>query len=193
MIGNKIGHRLDPFLSRVVNTFFGNHGTPNFFTLLGLLAALVASWLIIADHWFLAGLALILSGVFDLFDGAVARNQGKVTLFGGFFDSVMDRYSDLFFLLALLIYYLERGDTLLVVLIGFVSIGTGLISYTRARAEASQIQCSVGLMERAERIILLTVGCLFHWMEPVLWVLAFFTHFTVVQRIYHVWSKLRAS
>ena len=72
-----------------------------------------------------------------------------------------------------------------------VSIGTAIIPYARARAEAAQVSCSIGLMERAERIILLSVGVLFQWLEPILWILAALTHFTVLERIYHVWKKLR--
>ena len=190
MISNKIGHRLDPYLYRAFHKFFGDRGNPNFFTLMGFFATLAASALILKEFWIAAGLMIILSGVFDLFDGALARKLGKVTPFGGFLDSVIDRYSDLFLLLALLIYYLRRGDSELVILASFVSIGTVLISYTRARAEAAQISCNIGLMERAERIILLSAAVLFGWVSPVLWGLAILTHFTVLQRIYYVWKKL---
>ena len=193
MISNKLGHRLDPYLYRAFHNVFGDRGNPNFFTLMGFFSTLVASVLILKEFWIAAGLMIILSGLFDLFDGALARNLGKATPFGGFLDSVLDRYSDLFLLLALLIYYLQRGDTELVILASFVSIGTALISYTRARAEAAQISCNIGLMERAERIILLSAGVLFGWVVPIFWVLAIFTHFTVLQRIYYVWKKSNAS
>ncbi len=123
----------------------------------------------------------------------VARNLGKVTLFGGFLDSVLDRYSDLLLLLSFLIYYLKRGESNLAILTAWVSIGTALIPYVRARAEAAHISCQTGLMERAERIILLSVGVLFDWMKPVLWLMAILTHVTVLQRIYDVWKKLRVN
>ena len=192
MIGDKIGHRLDPYLYHVLKIFLGGRGNPNFFTLMGFLATLVASLLILNGFWFLAGLAIILSGLFDLFDGVVARKLGKVTALGGFLDSVLDRYSDLILLLALLIYYLRKGEPDLVILTSFVSMGTILIPYVRAKAEALQVPCTIGLMERAERIILLSIGTLFQLMEPVLWILAILTHFTVLQRIYYVWKKLRS-
>ena len=191
MIGNKIGRRLDPYITTLLKTILGNHGNPNLFTLMGFFATLLASFLIIKGSWFLGGLAIILSGLFDLFDGVVARNLGKVTPFGGFLDSVVDRYSDLFLLMALLIYYLRKSDSNMVILTSFVSIGTAIIPYARARAEAAQVPCNIGLMERAERIILLSVGVLFQWLEPILWVLAVLTHFTVLERIYYVWKKLR--
>jgi len=192
MIGNKIGHQLDPFLYKVLSKVFGERGNPNSFTLMGFLATLIASILILKEFWVAAGLMIILSGVFDIFDGVVARKLGKVTAFGGFLDSVLDRYSDLFLLLAFIIHYLRKGTPGLVILAFFVSIGTVLIPYIRARAEAIHIPCNIGLMERAERIILLSVGTLFQWMEPILWILAILTHFTVLHRIYYVWKKLRS-
>jgi CDP-diacylglycerol--glycerol-3-phosphate 3-phosphatidyltransferase len=193
MIGNKIGHQLDPFLYKVLSKVFGERGNPNSFTFMGFLATLIASIFILKEFWVAAGLMIILSGLFDLFDGMVARKLGKVTAFGGFLDSVLDRYSDLFLLLAFIIHYLRKGTPGLVILTFFVSIGTVLIPYIRARAEAIHIPCNIGLMERAERIILLSVGTLFQWMEPILWILAILTHFTVLQRIYYVWKKLRPS
>jgi CDP-diacylglycerol--glycerol-3-phosphate 3-phosphatidyltransferase len=192
MIGNKIGHRLDPYLYYLIQNILGKHTNPNLFTLLGFFATLVASFLILQGFWFLAGLAIILSGLFDLFDGVAARKLGKVTAFGGFLDSVLDRYSDLLLLLALLIDGLRKGDFGLVLLTSFVSMGTVLIPYVRAKAEALRVPCTVGLMERAERIILLSIGTLFQWMEPILWILAILTHFTVFQRIYYVWKKLQS-
>jgi len=116
-----------------------------------------------------------------------------VTALGSFLDSVLDRYSDLLLLFAILLYYLKKGESDIVVLTSFVSMGTVLIPYVRAKAEALQVPCNIGLMERAERIILLSAATLFEWMEPVLWILAIFTHFTVLQRIYYVWKKLRNS
>jgi len=192
MIGNKIGHRLDPYFYYLLKSISGKHTNPNLFTLLGFFATLVASYLILKGFWFLAGLSIILSGLFDLFDGVAARKLGKVTAFGGFLDSVIDRYSDLLLLLAFLIDGLRKEDSGLVLLISFASMGTVLIPYVRAKAEALQVPCAVGLMERAERIILLSIGTLFQWMEPMLWILAILTHFTVLQRIYYVWKKLHS-
>jgi CDP-diacylglycerol--glycerol-3-phosphate 3-phosphatidyltransferase len=191
MIGNRIGHRLDPWLYKALSKVFGKRGNPNFFTITGFFATLIASVFILRELWVAAGLMIILSGLFDLFDGVVARKLGRVTLLGGFLDSVLDRYSDLLLLLALLIHYLKNENSALVILTFVVAIGTVLIPYVRAKAESLQVPCSVGLMERAERIILLSAGALFQWMEPMLWVLAILTHFTVFHRIYYVWKKLR--
>ncbi len=190
MIGNRIGHRLDPYLKAILRIFFGDRGNPNFFTFVGFLTTLAASLFILKGSWTLAGMAIILSGLFDLFDGVVARTLGKVTTFGGFLDSVLDRYSDLFLLLSLIIHYLKKESPGLVILTSFVIIGTALIPYVRAKAEIIHLPCTIGFMERAERIILLAAGALFGWMEGILWILAILTHFTVLQRIWYVWSKL---
>lgn len=193
MIGNKIGHRLDPFLFKIILRVFGRYISPNIFTLIGFLINLIASYLVLTGRWFLAGLMIILSGLFDLFDGVAARNLNKVTNFGAFLDSVLDRYSDLLLLMGFIIYYLKLEEPRLVILTSIVSIGTILISYIRARAEALNISCNVGLMERAERIILISIGTLFSIMEPILWIMAGLTHLTVLQRIYYVWKKLRVT
>jgi CDP-diacylglycerol--glycerol-3-phosphate 3-phosphatidyltransferase len=193
MLSDRLGHRLDSYLYPPFKKIFGEKGNPNLFTLLGFFSTLVASWLILKGFWLSAGLVIILSGLFDLLDGVIARNLGKVTIFGSFFDSVMDRYSDLLFLLALSIHYLREGNSGLVILTSMVAIGTALIPYVRAKAESLRISCHIGLMERAERIILLSLGALLNWMEPVLWILAILTHFTVLHRIYYVWKKLRGN
>jgi len=190
MIGDKIGHRLDPYLYSILKAFSAEQGNPNLFTFMGFLATLAASVLVLNELWFFAGLAIILSGLFDLFDGVLARKLGKTSALGSFLDSVLDRYSDLLLLLAILIHYLKKEELGFALLTSFVSMGTALIPYVRAKAEALQVQCTVGLMERAERIILLAVGTLFQTMEPILWILAILTHLTVLQRIYHVWKKL---
>jgi CDP-diacylglycerol--glycerol-3-phosphate 3-phosphatidyltransferase len=193
MLSDKLEHRLDSYLYPLFKKIFGDLGNPNLLTLLGFFSTLVASWLILKGFWLSAGLAIILSGLFDLLDGVIARNLGKATIFGSFFDSVMDRYSDLLLLLALSIHYLREGNSGLVILTSMVAIGTALIPYVRAKAESLRISCHIGLMERAERIILLSLGALLNWMEPVLWILAILTHFTVLQRIYYVWRQLRVN
>jgi CDP-diacylglycerol--glycerol-3-phosphate 3-phosphatidyltransferase len=193
MLGDRLGHRLDPFLYNAYTKLFGENGNPNLFTLLGFFSTLGASLLVLEGFWLFAGLFLIVSGLFDLLDGVIARNLGKATVFGSFFDSVMDRYSDLLFLLALIIHGLGEENAALVVLASVVAIGTALIPYVRAKAESLQIPCHTGLMERAERIILLSLGTLLNRIEPVLWILAVLTHVTVLQRIYHVWKKIRNS
>jgi CDP-diacylglycerol--glycerol-3-phosphate 3-phosphatidyltransferase len=194
MISSKIGHRLDSPLAKLIKIVFRNNSlNPTYFTLLGLLVNILAATAFISGNWLLAGLLVLSAGMFDMLDGAVARTFGKVTRFGGFLDSVIDRYSDLVLLIGLIIYYAKHQNMHLLVLTAVVSIGTILIPYTRARAEVFIPHCDVGIMERAERIILLAAGGIFHdvfnLMPVVLWILAIFTHLTVFHRIYFTWKE----
>jgi CDP-diacylglycerol--glycerol-3-phosphate 3-phosphatidyltransferase len=194
MISSKIGHRLDSPLSKIIKFVFKTKNlNPTYFTLLGLLVNILAAIAFVDGKWLWAGILILTAGLFDMLDGAVARTFGKVSNFGGFLDSVIDRYSDLVLLIGLIIYYAQHNNMHLLVLTAVVSIGTILIPYTRARAEVFIPHCDVGIMERAERIILLALGGLlqnvFHAMPIVLWILAVFTHLTVFYRIYYTWKE----
>ena len=194
MISSKIGHRLDSPISKLIKLIFKtNNLNPTYFTLLGLLVNIFAAAAFICGKWLVAGLLILAAGFFDMLDGAVARTFGRVTKYGGFLDSVIDRYSDLVLLIGLIIYYASNHNMHLLTLTAIVSIGTILIPYTRARAEVFIPHCDVGIMERAERIILLAAGgifqCVFNIMPIVLWILAIFTHLTVFHRIYFTWKE----
>src|SRR5206468_10697650 len=173
--------------------------SPNVLTFMGLLINVIAAVLFGyasgEDHWrmFLyAGLVIIGAGIFDMVDGRVARATGQVTTFGAFFDSVIDRYSDVALFFGLLVYYARANRFLYVVVVAFVMTSSLMVSYTRARAEALIGQCKVGFMERPERIVLVILGALFNRygvMAPVLWVLAVLSTITVVHRIqYTYWN-----
>jgi CDP-diacylglycerol--glycerol-3-phosphate 3-phosphatidyltransferase len=136
--------------------------------------------------FFYAGLVIIGAGIFDMVDGRVARQTNQVSVFGAFFDSVMDRYSDVAIFFGLLVFY-ARGDRLFYVfLTAFCMTASLMVSYTRARAEALIGNCKVGFMERPERIVLVILGALCNrWgvMAPALWVLAILSTITVINRI----------
>jgi CDP-diacylglycerol--glycerol-3-phosphate 3-phosphatidyltransferase len=136
-----------------------------------------------------AGLVIIFSGFFDLVDGQVARATNRVTRFGAFFDSVVDRYSDASQFLGLLVFY-ARGDRFFyVVLTAFVMVSAIMVSYTRARAESLIGSCRVGFMERPERLVLVILGALFNRMAPVLWVIAVLSTITVIHRMRYTWTR----
>ncbi len=142
-----------------------------------------------ARLFFYAGLVIIGSGFFDLVDGAVARATNRVTRFGAFFDSVVDRYSDASQFLGLLVFY-ARGDRFFyVVLTAFVMVSAIMVSYTRARAESLIGSCRVGFMERPERLVLVIIGALFNRMAPVLWVIAVLSTLTVIHRMRYTWTR----
>ena len=185
MVSSKIGHSLDPLILRVYQFLLrGKLVKPNVLTVVGLLFGFVCLILTIGNQLLLAGLALFVSGFFDLLDGAVARQYGSVTAYGGFLDSVLDRYTDLSVAFGIFIYFLRRSDGLSYAIVTFVAaIGIVIVSYIRARAEAGALKCKSGLLERPERTILLIIGLCFGILKPVIVVMAVLTHFTAVQRI----------
>jgi phosphatidylglycerophosphate synthase len=135
---------------------------------------------------------LIGAGLFDMVDGRVARETNRVTRFGGFFDSVLDRYSDLAVLVGLLVYYASISRFFYVVLTAIVMTGTVMVSYTRARAENIIPKCKVGFLERPERVVLIIIGALFNRMAQVLWIIAVLSNITVISRILFTWQETLA-
>ena len=162
---------------------------PNLLTLVGFLVTLLAAYYLAEGKFFHAGIVIIVSGVFDMLDGRVARVTNTVTKFGAFFDSVLDRYSDMALFLGLLIHYARIEQMTYLVLTGIVMMGAVMTSYTRARAESLIPLCKVGFMERPERLVLIIIGALFNKMAPVLWVMAVMSNLTVIHRIVYTWKQ----
>src|ERR1700728_246344 len=173
--------------------------SPNVLTFIGLMINIVAAFFFrhadvtnAGRMFFYAGLVIIGAGLFDMVDGRVARRTGQVTVFGAFFDSVIDRYSDVVLFFGLLVYYARVNHFRYVVLAAFVMVTSLMVSYTRARAEALIGSCKVGFMERPERVVLIILGALFNrWgvMAPVLWVLAVLSTVTVIHRISYTYQR----
>jgi CDP-diacylglycerol--glycerol-3-phosphate 3-phosphatidyltransferase len=162
---------------------------PNALTSAGLLLTAAAALTVATGRPVLAGVLLLLGGLMDTFDGSVARASGSATPFGGFYDSVSDRLSDGMILAGIAFAVADRPRLLALTLISLVA--AEVTSYVRARAESIDLVCEVGLLERAERAILLIAGLLIAPLfEPVLWVLAAGGLVTVVQRIHHVWCQI---
>jgi phosphatidylglycerophosphate synthase len=151
--------------------------------MLGAFFGLAAFVLIVLGYTVLGGVSLLMSGLFDLMDGAVARSTAKVTVFGGFLDSVLDRYTDLFVMCGIVMHFAKQGDHLNVLIALFATVGVAIIPYARARAEASGLRCTTGLLERPERIILLACGLFLNLLQYAAIVLAVLTHITVIQRV----------
>src|SRR5271157_1238272 len=176
--------------------------SPNALTFIGLLINVVAGVLFGYAHaenqrrmFLYAGLVIIGAGIFDMVDGRVARATNQVTIFGAFFDSVIDRYSDVALFFGLLVYYARANRFFYVVLVAIVMVSSVMVSYTRARAESLIPQCKAGFMERPERIVLVIIGGLFEkWgaMAPVLWVLAVISTITVIHRIRFTYEQTTA-
>ena len=179
-------------LYAIVRTLAAVGVRPNFLTLLGLLISALAATLFAAGQFRTAGLVMIVAGLLDMLDGRLARLTGQVTHFGAFFDSVVDRYSDLVVLMGLLVYYASINRFFYIVLTAVVMAGSVMVSYTRARAECLIPQCKVGFMERPERVVLLIIGALTNRMAPVLWVIAILSNLTVIHRIVYTHQQTRA-
>lgn len=164
---------------------------PNVLTFIGLLINVWAAALLATGKFLAAGFVIIGAGLFDMVDGRVARETNQVTKFGAFFDSVLDRYSDLGLLIGLLVWYGSIGRSSYVVLTAVAMIASVMISYSRARAENLIPQCKVGFLERPERVVLLIIGALFDRMAPVLWVLAVLGNLTVIHRMIFTFQETK--
>src|SRR6202161_2834548 len=164
---------------------------PNVLTFLGWVINIVAAVLLAAGQFRSAGLVIIGAGLFDMVDGRVARETNQVTRFGGFFDSVLDRYSDLALLVGLLVWYGSINRFGYVVLTAVVMTASVMVSYVRARAENTIPTCKVGFMERPERVVLLIIGALFDHMAPVLWVIAVLGNITVIHRMAFTYQEAK--
>jgi CDP-diacylglycerol---glycerol-3-phosphate 3-phosphatidyltransferase len=190
MISNSIGKGGKFILDKIVRVLTYFHINPNLLTFTGVLISFCAAWEFGHGRLFRGGMVIILAGLFDMLDGEVARVSGNETRFGAFYDSVIDRYSDIIILQGLMVYYARKQMLGYVVLVGVVFMGAIMTSYSRARAESLIPSCKVGFMERPERIVLLIIGGLANRMEAVLWVLAVLGNWTVINRIYFTWKKL---
>lgn len=191
MITHEIGKAGNRAVEGIVRGFAASRINPNVLTFIGMAINAIAAYLFAYDYFRWAGATVILAGIFDLTDGRVARFTGRVTPFGGFFDSVMDRYSDLVLLIGLLVYYGRVNRFTYVTLVAVAMIGSVMVSYARARAENSIPSCKVGFLERPERVVLIIIGALSGRMEPVLWVIAVLSNLTVAHRMAHTWHETR--
>ncbi|MBI2815321.1 MAG: CDP-alcohol phosphatidyltransferase family protein [Acidobacteria bacterium] len=189
MLTRGIGEGAQFVLERIVRALSLWRIHPNVLTAIGLAINIVAAVLFGNGRFFAAGLVVLGAGIFDMVDGRVARASNTVTSFGAFFDSVVDRYSDMALYMGLLVYYARADRSLYVVLVGLVMAGSVMISYTRARAESLIPSCKVGFLERPERIVLIVIGALMDRMAPVLWIIAVLSNITVIHRCIYTWHQ----
>ena len=178
-------------LGSIVNLLAALRVKPNILTLIGLFINVFAAVLFANGMFTWAGLVVLFAGIFDMVDGEVARRTGYVTRFGAFFDSVIDRYSDMILFLGLVVWYAKLDRILYAALVVISLIGSIMTSYTRARAESLIPACKVGFLERPERIVLLIIGALTNRMGAAMWVMAILSNWTVSQRIWHTWQETK--
>lgn len=178
---------------------------PNILTVIGVSINLLCGVLFALGNFFGAGIVLIVANLFDMLDGNVARLTGRVTRYGGFLDSTLDRVSDMGAFLGIMIFYArltEHHSTMNVFLAGVGMIASVLVSYTTARSEGLGVKANVGFLQRPERVVLFIIGALSTWnwhstnwfnnrMPQVLWVLAIGSMWTLIQRMIYIRAKLR--
>jgi len=186
-----IGVVCGAIIDRIVRWLALSKIHPNVLTFLGLLINIWAAALFAQGSFKWAGVVVILAGLFDMVDGRVARATKQVTRFGGFFDSVVDRYSDLALFMGLLVFYASINRFFYIVLTAIVMTGSVMVSYTRARAENAISKCKVGFLERPERVVLIIIGALFNRMAATLWVIAVLSNLTVVHRMIYTWQECK--
>jgi len=193
------GRACGALLYRVVRGLALTRISPNAYTAIGLGISVLAAYLFgkasgdnTARLFRYAGAVIFLAGFLDMIDGRIARATNQVTVFGAFFDSVVDRYSDAALYFGLLVYYARANRFFYVVMTAFVMVSSVMVSYTRARAESLIPLCKVGFMERPERLVLLILGGMSNRMAPALWVISTISTLTVIHRVVYTWQELRA-
>src|SRR5215470_13636423 len=199
MFSRRIQQRVRQIVTMIVRPLAGLGITPNTLTVIGLILSILTA-VILAQGWLLAGGLLVLfSGIFDLFDGAMARVRNAASTFGAFFDSTLDRYSESIILFGLLYYALrEPGlqdrfwpfgyeQPWLIALIYIAVVGSLMVSYARARAEGLGLECKTGLLARPERVVILAIGLLSGTAIWALALLAVLSNVTAIERLVYVW------
>src|SRR5919199_3248675 len=211
MFGASIGRGAQRIINAMVRGLAYGHINPNVLTVIGVAINVGCGLLFGFGYFFWAGIILIVANLFDMLDGQVARLSGRVTRFGGFLDSSLDRLSDMVVFVGLMVFYARTTDdpaspaygqhsTLNVFLAGAAMMGSIMVSYASARAESLIPKCDVGFLRRTERVVLLIIGALsthpgsqnifLNRMPQVLWVLAVGSYWTFAHRMYHTWREV---
>ena len=205
MFSRRIQQRARHLVTLIIQPLARSGVTPNMLTGIGLLLSIVTALVIAQGYLFAGGLLVLFAGIFDMFDGAMARVSNAATTFGAFLDSTLDRYSESIILFGLLYYALQRPglqdslwpapneQTWMIIFIFVTVVGSLMVSYTKARAEGLGVECKTGVLARPERVIILAIGLLSNTGIWALALLAVFSHVTAVERIVSVWHTTRRS
>ena len=164
--------------------------TPNRVTVLGLLISAGCAYLLSQGMFIAGGGVLILAGLMDMVDGALARQSGTASPRGALMDSVIDRVAEAVVFLGLLVFYLEPASAAEIVLINVSLVGSFMVSYLRARGEGLGVDCRVGVMTRPERVVALAIGLLTGQVTIALAVIAALSVFTALHRFWHIHREL---
>jgi phosphatidylglycerophosphate synthase len=187
LLSRRFGHILDKPLAPLAKYI---PLSPNALSITGLVITAVAFFVIPIDL-LTGGILVAIGGLFDILDGFVARATGKRTTFGAFLDSTLDRYSDSLLIFGVLWYFYIADDIAGMAITACALVGALVTSYARARAEGLGIECNVGILERPERVVIIAVGCITGLLLPAMIIICVLGHITVIQRISHVYKRLR--
>jgi len=193
MLTRTIGRYISWPIDRLAALLAATGIPPNLITWSALVGNFWAGVLFARGRFASAGGVMILACLCDLLDGPVARRQNRISLFGGFLNSIVDRYADLILFLGLLVYYAQVNRFRYAVLAGAAMAGAVMVSYAKARAESLVPQAEVGFWDRPERLVLMILGALTNRMEIALWILAIGPNITVIHRIVDTWKQTKAS
>ena len=180
-------------LRLIINAAVALRIHPNVLTFVGVLINVAAASALGVGRFATAGVIMIVANIFDFIDGKVAQETQLVSKFGGFWDSVIDRFSDIALFIGLIYLYSEHGRTDYVMITAIAMLFSIMTSYARARAESLIPKCKVGFMERPERIVLFMIGAFTNRMAAVMWVILVLSIVTVADRIFYTWRELRAA
>jgi CDP-diacylglycerol--glycerol-3-phosphate 3-phosphatidyltransferase len=180
-------------LQLIISTCVALRIHPNILTFVGLLINVAAAYALARGRFILAGFIMGVANIFDFIDGKVAHELEAVSIFGGFWDSVIDRFSDIALFVGLIYLYSRLGRTDYVMITALAMMFAIMTSYTRARAESLITKCKVGFMERPERIVLFLIGAFTNRMAAVMWVIGVLSVFTVADRIIYTYRELQAA
>ena len=179
-------------LRLIINTCVALRIHPNLLTFVGVLINVYAAYELAYGRFISAGVIMIVGNIFDFIDGKVAQESNTISEFGGFWDSVIDRFSDLALFVGLVYLYSSMGRTDYVMVSAIALTFSIMTSYTRARAESLITKCKVGFMERPERIVLFMIGAFTNRMAGILWVILVLSVLTVADRVFYTWRELDA-
>lgn len=199
--GSGAGSTAREFRAHARDRLIESRLTPNAISMVGLVGNLVAAVLVVEGSFVWAGVAFIIGSVMDTLDGKYSRMSGKGTLFGAFLDSTLDRIEEGLVLTAVAWHFADSGDSVAAAACVYTVLGSLMVSYARARAEALGVECKVGIATRPVRVVILAIGLLFAqglWLgdfsllAPAVYVMAALTTITVIQRVWHVRRALMA-
>lgn len=190
MIKARLGDRVDPAVKAILPFLFRRRLDPNLLTVLGCVVSLGAAAAFALGAFAIGGLLILAGGLFDLVDGVIAREHGTSTRFGAFLDSTLDRLTDMALLVGITTHYAIVGEPGHVLLAGYALCASVLVSYAQARAELVVKDFRVGILERAERVVILAAGALFGFLVIALWIIAIGSTITVAQRFLRAYREM---